>query len=158
MLSVNFPIRLLLTAALLPFTLCILACDVHAQSTPKGWRTLTNVTGKCQLAIPPDWTAQTAGPPGAVKTGTSYSVRFMLTAPRATFAQVQSITKRTWRIRPAFAVVSESATRAIYRYSPADWYEWTVIVAGTPACAATLTSPVANDSLAMQIAATLSPR
>jgi len=158
MLFMKLSIRVPLTAVALLCAAGILARDVHAQSAPRGWHTLTNVTGKCQLAIPPDWTAQTAGPPGAVKTGTSYSVRFMLTAPRATFAQVQSITKRTWRIRPAFAVVSESATRAIYRYSPADWYEWTVIVAGTPACAARLTSPVANDSLVMQIAATLSPR
>jgi len=157
-LSMKSPIRVLLPASVFLFSGWILACEGHAPSTPEGWQTLTNVTGKCQLAIPPDWTAQTAGPPGAVKTGTSYSVLFMLTAPRATFAQMQSITKRTWRIRPAFAVVSESATRAIYRYSPADWYEWTVIVAGTPACAARLTSPVANDSLAMQIAATLSPR
>ncbi|MGH7626980.1 MAG: hypothetical protein ACREOJ_16895 [Gemmatimonadaceae bacterium] len=154
----TFSIRLLLTTAAFLFAACIPARDAHAQSTPRGWHTLTNVTGQCQLAVPPDWITQTGGPPGAVKSGTRYSVRFKLTAPRATFAELRSITARTWKIRPAFTVVADSATRAIYRYKPADWYEWTVIVAGTPACAATLQSPVANDSLAMQIAATLSPR
>lgn len=158
MLSMNSAIRFLFAAALLPCTLGFLARVVHAQSTPKGWQTLTSVSGKCQIAIPPDWTAQMGGPGGGVKSGTSYSVRLKLTAPRATFAELRDITRRTWTIRPAFTVVSESATRAIYRYMPANWYEWTVIVAGTPACAATLTSPAANDSLALRIAATLSPR
>lgn len=158
MLSMKFPIRVLLTASALLFSGCFLARGVDAQSIPKGWQTLTSVSGKCQIAIPRDWTIETGGPASGVKSGTSYSVRLKLTAPRATFAELAGITKRTWRIRPAFTVVSESATRAIYRYMPANWYEWTVVVAGTPACAATLTSPVANDSLALQIAATLSPR
>lgn len=158
MLSMKFPIRVLLTASALLFSGCFLARGADAQSTPKGWQTLTSVSGKCQISIPPDWTAQTGGPAGGVKSGTSYSVRLKLTAPRATFRDLASLTKRTWRIRPAYTVVSESATRAIYRYKPAEWYEWTVIADGTPACAATLTSPVANDSLALQIAATLSPR
>jgi hypothetical protein len=158
MLFMTLSIRVPLTVVALLCAAGILARDVHAQSTPRGWHTLTNVTGKCQLAVPPDWIIQTVGPHRAMTSDNRYSVRFMLTAPRATFAQLQSITARTWKIRPAFTVVTDSATRAIYRYSPADWYEWTVIVAGTPACAATLRSPVANDSLAMQIAATLSPR
>src|SRR6185437_10502240 len=63
-LSMKSPIRVLLPASVFLFSGWILACEGHAPSTPEGWQTLTNVTGKCQLAIPPDWTAQTAGPPG----------------------------------------------------------------------------------------------
>jgi hypothetical protein len=133
------------------------AVCLHAQDVPAGWKVIKDRAGKCQFAVPPDWT-----PDSIVKSfqmapngGGNAVASSAATGP---FAQVTATAKQ---LMTPTKTIEDSAKRLWYVYETqvdtqkgmTDWY---VAVPTSPVCSMQITfKGAALEDTAKKIALSL---